>query len=106
MTDDEVLAMLVHLSAAEDLLAALTSDVGLDGAACAGRAPLFDADIDGETSDERDDRHETAQRICRTCSVLNACMSTIATLPPRTDGVWAGQLHTGRTRQANKALSA
>jgi len=93
------------VTAAEDLLAALTSDVGLDGAACAGRAPLFDADIDGESSDERDDRHETAQRICRSCSVLDACRSTIATLPPRTDGVWAGVLRTGRTRHATKALS-
>lgn len=94
------------MTAAEELLAALASDVGLDGAACAGRAPLFDLDVDGESSDERDERHETAQRICRTCSVLNACRSTITTLPPRTDGVWAGQLLTGRTRQATKALSA
>ncbi len=88
------------------LLAALAPVDGLIGAACAGRAPLFDADIDGESSDERDERHETALRICRTCSVLNACMSTIATLPPRTDGVWAGHLHTGRTRHATKALTA
>jgi len=88
------------------LLAALAPADGLTGAACRGRAPLFDLDVDGETSDERDDRHETAQRICGTCSVLNACRSTIATLPPRTDGVWAGVLRTGRTRQATKALSA
>jgi len=94
------------MTAADELLAALASDVGLDGAACAGRAPLFDLDVDGAPSAERDDRHETAQRICRTCSVLNACRSTIATLPPRTDGVWAGQLLTGRTRHATKALSA
>lgn len=94
------------MTAADELLAALASDVGLDGAACRGRAPLFDAEIDGESSDERDERHETTQRICRTCSVLNACMSTIATLPPRTDGVWAGVLRTGRTRHATKALTA
>jgi len=94
------------MTAADELLAALASDVGLDGAACAGRAPLFDLDVDGESSAERDDRHETAQRICGTCSVLKACMSTIATLPPRTDGVWAGHLLTGRTRHATKALTA
>jgi len=94
------------MTAADELLAALTSDAGLDGAACAGRAPLFDADIDGESSEQRDDRHATAQRICGTCSVLDACTSTIATLPPRTDGVWAGVLRSGRTRQATKALTA
>jgi len=88
------------------LLAALAPADGLTGAACAGRAPLFDADIDGESSEQRDDRHERARTICRTCSVLNACMSTIATLPRRTDGVWAGVLLTGPTRQATKALSA
>jgi len=94
------------VTAAEELLAALTSDVGLDGAACRGRAPLFDLDVDGESSEERDDRHETAQRICRTCSVLDTCRSTIATLPPRTEGVWAGHLHTGSAARTTKALSA
>ncbi len=88
------------------LLAALAPADGLTSAACAGRAPLFDADIDGESSEQRDERHETAQRICRTCSVLNACMSTIATLPPRTDGVWAGVLRTGSAARTTKALSA
>jgi len=67
---------------------------------------LFDDEIDGETSEQRDERHATARRICRTCSVLNACMSTIATLPPRTCGVYAGELRTGRKRHATKAMSA
>jgi len=94
------------MTAADELLAAMTSDVGLDGAACAGRAPLFDLDVDGESSDERDDRHETAQRICGTCSVLKACTSLVPDLPPRTDGVWAGHLHTGSAARTTKALSA
>ncbi len=132
MTDDQLVNLLAHLhrtiealearvadleadvahvgvravTAAEELLAALASDVGLDGAACRGRAPLFDLDVDGESSDERDERHETAQRICGTCSVLKACTSLVPDLPPRTDGIWAGHLLTGRTPRPTKVLNA
>ncbi len=78
------------------LLAALAPAEGMAGAACTGLAPLFDSDVDGETSEARTTRHERATAVCEGCRVLNLCRASLDTLPPRTDGIWAGNLLTGK----------
>jgi len=40
-------------------------------AACAGLAPLHDADVDSETPTDRKRRHERARSVCKGCRVLN-----------------------------------
>ena len=84
------------MNAGHEFLAALATDVGLDGAACTGLAPLFDAEVDGETPTDRGARHERAQAVCEQCRVLEVCRASLDRLPPRTDGVWAGNLLTGK----------
>lgn len=64
----------------------------LDGAACAGRAPLFDADLDREPVRARSARHARAVAICRTCPVRARCADAVAELPRlHRSGVWAGR---------------
>ncbi len=78
------------------LLAALGPADGLAGAACTGRAPLFDADVEGETGEDREARHNRAQAVCAGCRVLEVCRTSLDTLPPRTAGVWAGVVLDGK----------
>lgn len=65
--------------ATPDPIAALI-DPRLDGAACAGMAPMFDDEIDGESPDSR------AVRLARAC--------TVAADEHQATGLWAGRLHT------------
>ncbi len=58
--------------------------------ACAGRAPLFDATIHGETERQRDRRHAYALAICDTCPALHDCRASIDWR--RDDGVLGGIL--------------
>ncbi len=78
------------------LLAALAPAEGMTGAACTGLAPLFDAELDGETSADRTARHERATDVCEGCRVLNLCRASLDTLAPDTTGIWAGVVLTGR----------
>ena len=78
------------------LLAALAPAEGMAGAACVGLAPLFDSDVDGETSEARTARHDRARAVCARCRVRAVCRSSLDTLPPETVGVWAGVLLTGK----------
>lgn len=65
-------------------------DPRLVGAECAGRAPLFDDQVDGETDDDREYRLGAAARVCQRCPVLALCATASNEHPAR--GVWAGQL--------------
>ncbi|WKX00715.1 WhiB family transcriptional regulator [Rhodococcus aetherivorans] len=73
-----------------DALTALV-DPRLTGAACAGRAPLFDEHIDGELELDRHARLDAARHICHGCPVQSACR--VAALEQHHPaGVWAGRL--------------
>ncbi|MFE7719586.1 WhiB family transcriptional regulator [Nocardia rhizosphaerihabitans] len=67
-------------------------DERLEGAACVGRAPLFDTD---PAVDEDDDatayRLNAAARICRSCPVLSACDAVADEQGRGVLGVWAGR---------------
>ncbi|YCN53424.1 WhiB family transcriptional regulator [Rhodococcus erythropolis] len=63
-------------------------DPTLSGAACTGRAPLFDDDIDGESVEHREARHHTAAAICRHCPVQPQCRAAAG--DHYALGVWAG----------------
>ncbi|WP_080793157.1 WhiB family transcriptional regulator [Corynebacterium pacaense] len=71
-------------------LAALC-DPRLDGAACAGKAPLFDARGKHESLLDADYRHDRAKAICRRCPVVAACRQALLELPQaERSGIWAG----------------
>ncbi|MHD0278842.1 WhiB family transcriptional regulator [Rhodococcus aetherivorans] len=73
-----------------DRLATLV-DPRLTGAACAGRAPLFDEHIDGELELDRHARLDAARHICHGCRVQSACRAA-ALEQDHPAGVWAGRL--------------
>ena len=64
-------------------------DPRLTGARCAGRAPMFDDEVFGETTENRSARLAAAARICRGCPVLSVCR-TAAREQDRPTGMWAG----------------
>ncbi|MCF7548521.1 WhiB family transcriptional regulator [Pseudonocardia sp. WMMC193] len=72
----------------------------LNGAACAGLAPAFDSDIDGESQADRAARLVEARRICRTCAVRPTCDQAATEGPMNTSGVWGGRvwIATGRAK--------
>ncbi|MEV0078053.1 WhiB family transcriptional regulator [Nocardia neocaledoniensis] len=72
-------------------LAAELGDDRLDGAACSARAPLFDAEVDGEDDDDRRYRLDAAARICHSCPVLVDCNRVARELGADAIGVWAGR---------------
>ncbi len=78
------------------LLAALGPVEGMAGAACRGLAPLHDFEVDGESSEDREARHDRARAVCARCRVLEVCRASLDSLPPQTVGVWAGVLLTGK----------
>ena len=84
------------MTAAHVLLAALAPREGMAGAACSGLAPMFDAEVDDESTEDREARHIRARAVCAGCRVLNLCRASLDTLPPQTTGVWAGVLLTGK----------
>lgn len=63
-------------------------DPTLSGAACTGRAPLFDDEIDGETEEQREARHYVAASICRSCPVQPECRAAAG--EHHALGIWAG----------------
>ncbi|MBD8057230.1 WhiB family transcriptional regulator [Rhodococcus ruber] len=79
-------------------------DPRLTGAACGGRAPLFDDELSGETTENRSVRLAAAARICSGCPVRSACR-TAAREQDHPTGMWAGKLRNpagtpGRPRKA------
>lgn len=64
----------------------------LPDAACAGRDPLFDAEIHNETADDRKYRLARATAICGQCPATSACRDIADQLDPPPAGVWAGEV--------------
>lgn len=63
-------------------------------AACHGRWPMFDAEIDGEKADAATTRLTAAVQLCATCPVHTACDTARQALPAReVAGVWAGRVY-------------
>lgn len=63
----------------------------LAGAACAGKAPLFDARAEDEPRSDYLARVRHASTICETCPVFNKCRQAIDASEPGTRrGIWAG----------------
>jgi len=67
-------------------------DPRLTGARCTGRAPLFDAELPDETTENRSARLAWARQQCTRCPVQSACR-TAATEQPAPAGMWAGYVH-------------
>lgn len=63
----------------------------LDGAACTGMAPLFDAPAKNEPLHQLEDRHDQAREICGMCPVRIQCGRALLDLPlGQREGIWAG----------------
>lgn len=62
--------------------------------ACAGRAPLFDAQLEGETEQQRDARHARAIAVCQGCPARPECEAEVADREPGYRGVWAARVLT------------
>ena len=74
-----------------DVLAGVI-DPRLDGAACAGKAPLFDPREPDESLDAWKTRIDQAALICRRCPIANACAEVAASIPKtRRAGIWSGR---------------
>lgn len=89
----------------ESLAALLGTGPRLPGRpACLGRYPAFDADVDGESAEQRAERHERAIAVCWRCPVRDACATAASDLGRRALGVWAGQVRkpTAATRGARR----
>ena len=71
-------------------LAELLVGVNLTGAASAGLAPLFDAELPDETAIQREARHHAAITVCTRCPVRRACDTARTDLGRDAAGVWAG----------------
>lgn len=78
-------------------------DPRLEGARCAGRSPLFDAELDGETAEARSARLAWARTECTRCPVQGLCR-TAAHEQDRALGMWAGKVH-GRPERPGTADS-
>lgn len=84
-------------------------DPRLDGAACKGKAPLFDDRLDREDHDaepekERAERHHQARKICLTCPVRSACESSA--LDHEASGIWNGRLVSNQRPPRRKTKDA
>lgn len=76
-----------------DLKTTLASlaDPRLDGAACRGKAPLFDPKGPRESSYNFHHRIAEARSYCQACPIRAVCAQLIAETPKtRRHGVWAG----------------
>lgn len=82
-------------------LIATLVDERLTGAACQGMAPLFDAYVDHETTEQREYRHHRAKTICLRCPVRAEC--TVAATEHDAAGIWNGRLQESTTRTKDTA---
>ncbi|WP_425003865.1 hypothetical protein [Mycolicibacterium sp. S3B2] len=74
--------------------ALLAAAADLPGAACRGRGEEFDADLDGEDRDAREQRLGRAVATCRQCPALADCSTWLDSQPRRRwpTGVVAGRV--------------
>ena len=81
------------MSTLADALAGIV-DPRLEGAACAGLAPLFDPRETNESDAEWTTRRDGAIRVCQRCPIRAACATVAAEIPRTTHaGIWAGNVH-------------
>ena len=80
------------MTTAADFLPSIADEPWRRDAACSFSADLrlWDADLYGESREDRAWRHEHAKAICRTCPVLEQCRAAIDWT--RDDGIRAGEL--------------
>ncbi|MFZ2527418.1 MAG: WhiB family transcriptional regulator [Rhodococcus sp. (in: high G+C Gram-positive bacteria)] len=83
-----------------DTIAGLV-DPRLSGARCAGKAPLFDTEIEEEFTEDRSARLAWAAQQCTRCPVQSACRTAVTELGHPT-GMWAGRVH-GRLGRPEEA---
>ena len=84
-------------------LAAMAGPRLPSGAACTGRAPLFDVTVPGETTDEQRERLAVAAAVCVECPIRNECSDAVEREVQRPAGVWAGQVRGfQQSREARK----
>lgn len=75
-------------------------DPRLEGAACAGMAPLFDERGENETAAHAEARHHQARTICSRCPVLLNCHAAATDLPKgQRSGIWAGRTITPKEKR-------
>lgn len=67
-------------------------DPRLEGARCAGRHPLFDAELDGEAAEARSARLAWARTECARCPVQGLCR-TAASEQDHPLGIWGGKVY-------------
>ena len=82
------------MTAATDLLAALSPAPDFSAAPCVGRWSWFDPPNDHEPGASVRERHEAAVRLCGTCPLgtFARCAATARALPKgHRRGVWAGR---------------
>lgn len=76
---------------ARALAASLLDGPDLTGAACKGRAPLFDEQGPHEPPETYEARLHDAQDLCRSCPVLDRCHAAAEGMDAHLRaGVWAG----------------
>ena len=82
-------------------------DPRLTGAACSGRAPMFDAELEEESIENRSSRLGAAARICSGCPVQAGCAVVATEAGRHAEGVWAGRIPAPRPLgRPRKDLSA
>jgi len=67
----------------------------LPGAACTGKAPMFDDWIHGEPAEDREARLQEARKVCRGCPVWAGCLARRIEMERGLEpvaGVWAGEV--------------
>ena len=76
----------------------------LAGAACVGRARLFDPPAEREPAADVAFRHRQALALCRVCRALDACGEWFSSLPAheRPQGVVGGRVHLPLAGQSKK----
>ncbi|EHK84252.1 WhiB family transcriptional regulator [Rhodococcus pyridinivorans] len=67
-------------------------DPRLAEARCTGKHPLFDAELDEETAEERSERLSWARGQCTRCPVQGPCR-TAAGEQEHPLGMWGGKVH-------------
>ncbi|MGH3939115.1 MAG: hypothetical protein ACRDTG_10870 [Pseudonocardiaceae bacterium] len=74
--------------AATALLAAILTGIpSLPEAACRRRAPLFDDQHPGETTEQQQQRLNTARTVCQDCPAQAGCRAALHEQPPRWGGI-------------------
>lgn len=78
----------------------------LTGAACKGRGPLWDENLDPqEPAAVREERHRAAIDVCwLACPIRVECLATRTTTPSLGGGIWGGELFSGTGQAARKCV--